>query len=320
MSPSGLRRSVSEWRDISTLDHQRVAEVVRGDGIDILVDLSGHAGRNRLRVFSAKPAPIQVTYIGYPNTTGVASMDYRVSDALADPVGDTERYHVEELVRVDGGFLCYQPPPNTPDVSDPPALACGHITFGSFNNLSKVTAEVVRVWSAILHRVDRSRLLLKSPALADHNTRQRYADQFNAQGVALERLEFLARVEATTDHLALYDRIDIALDPFPYNGTTTTCEALWMGVPVVTMSGRLHAGRVGTSLLSSIGAKDWIAETEDCYIAKAADLASNLTELRHQRSRLRETMRSSELMNAPLFTRKLEDAYRKMWRRWCENA
>lgn len=310
-----IRQAVPEWRDITGLDDEHVVELVQADKIDILVDLAGHTGRNRLRVFSAKPAPVQVTYIGYPNTTGLDAIDYRLTDSWADPVGETEPLHSEELIRLEGGFLCYLPPGNTPQTREPASLKRGHTTFGSFNNLAKVTPEVVSVWSEILTAVPSSRLLLKGKPFSDEFAHRRYQTLFSHHGVAADRVERVGRIESTDAHLDLYNHVDIALDPFPYNGTTTTCEAMWMGVPVISLAGQVHAGRVGVSLLSAIGAEDWIAENQESYVAKAVELARDTDQLCALRTGLRKKMRASPLMDAPGHTRRLERVYLNMWNR-----
>ena len=315
-----FRQCVTTWRDIAALDDEQVVELVRGDAIDVLIDLTGHTARSRLRVFSAKPAPIQVTCIGYPNTTGLSNMDYRLTDARADPVGETEHYHTEELIRLKDCLLCYKPPGDAPAIKSRTARGDHSVTFGSFNNLSKVTPQVVRVWSEILTAVEGSTLLLKGTPLSDPPTRQRYEAHFAQHGIERGRLDLLGRVEPTSGHLDLYNRIDLALDPFPYNGTTTTCESLWMGVPVVTLAGGRHAGRVGVSLLSAIGAEDWIAQTRQSYVEKAVELANNLERGCERGSSLCETMRRSALLDASGFTRQLERVYREIWSRWCEHA
>lgn len=312
-----LRGLADGWREILGLDDEQVCDRVRRDGIDILVDLAGHTDLNRLMVLARKPAPVQVSYLGYPNTTGLDSVDYRLTDADADPPGPGERYYTEELVRLPSGFLCYQPGA-APEAAGPPALAAGHLTFGSFNNLSKVNTEVVAVWSEILRAVPGSRLLLKAKSLHDSGVRRRVLEWFVSRGIAEERIE-LRGTETTIDaHLRCYHRVDIALDPFPYNGTTTTCEALWMGVPVITLAGDWHAGRVGVSLLRRVGLEEWIADSTQDYVGKAVALAREPGRLLALRRELRQRMRGSPLCDGAGFARQVETAYRKMWRRWCE--
>jgi len=311
-----LRSFAKQWREIGVLDDEQVAGMIREDEIDILVDLSGHTARNRLTVFTKKPAPVQVTWLGYPNTTGLSSIDYRLTDILTDPPTTKSKY-TEELVHIPGCFLCYQPPTDSLPVSSLPVDMVGYITFGSFNNLAKITPDVIRVWARLLQNVPDSRIIIKNCSLTDGATRERYFCMFEKQGVPRANIELLEFTATTEEHLALYGRVDISLDTFPYNGTTTTCEALWMGVPVVTLSGQVHAGRVGVSLLSAVDRQEWIAETNDAYVEIATDLAMNREQLATHRATLRERMASSQLCDGRSFAMKLEANYRAMWRQWC---
>ncbi|MEE8428606.1 MAG: tetratricopeptide repeat protein [Gammaproteobacteria bacterium] len=304
------------WRSTCGISDDQVAEQIRADGIDVLVDLAGHTTHNRLMVFARKPAPVQVTYLGYPNTTGLACVDYRFTDQYADPPGTTESFHSEELVRLAHGFLCYRPPPDAPPPGSPPCVRRGGVTFGSFNNLAKVTSEVIDVWSRILAAVPESRLLLKSHALLEASAREFWSARLAEHGIARERTTLLASIRTHHGHLQAYNRVDIALDSFPYNGTTTSCEALWMGVPVVTLAGRVHAARVGCSILSHGGFSDWIAADVESYIEKAVGLAKDKEQLIRLRETLRERLAASSLCDAAGFVRDLEKAYRKMWSAW----
>ncbi len=312
-----IRELAARWRSITHLSHEQAAELIRADGIDILVDLAGHTGENRLLVLARKPAPIQVTYLGYPNTTGLPTVDYRLTDAWADPHGQTEHLHTETLVRLPRGFLCYRPPVEAPPVAPMPAESNGYVTFGSFNALTKMNASVLAAWAAILRAVPGSRLILKNTVLRDPASRDRYREFFAKEGIASDRLEMIGWVSDPAEHLALYDRVDLALDTFPYNGTTTTCESLWMGVPVVTLAGRVHAGRVGVSLLSQVGLTDFIAADTDDYAVRAARWANDRGGLARLRAEMRVRVSASPLCNAPGFAREVEQAYREMWRKWC---
>ena len=312
-----LQHLASNWRDIRPLQDEQVADQIRQDKIDILVDLSGHTSGSRLLVFAYKPAPVQVTYIGYPNTTGLDTMDYRLTDAWADPEGQTEAWHTEQLVRLPHGFLCYQPPSDGPEVGPLPASTAGHITLGSFNTLAKVSPQLIGYWSAMLTAVPKARIIIKAAPLADTGIQDSVKRSFEQNGVTSDRVELLGRIPSRADHLSLYNRIDIALDPFPYNGTTTTCEALWMGVPVVTWAGQIHTSRVGVSLLSSVGLEDLITESPEAYVQKAIALASDQEQLQQLRETMRDQMRQAPLTNAKLITQSLENAYRDMWRQWC---
>ncbi len=308
-----LRASVAHWRDVRELNDASLAEAIRHDGIDILVDLAGHTAGNRLGVFARKPAPVQVTWLGYPDTTGLAAMDARLTDAIADPDG-AEAFATEKLLRLPQGFLCYAPGEDAPDVAARPA---GPITFGSFNNLPKLSDETLDLWAQVLLAVPDSRLLLKARGLDDPEVRQGVVARFAIAGVDPARLSFAGRVRGYGGHMALYGDMDIALDSLPYNGTTTTCEALWMGVPVVTLAGDRHCARVGASLMTRIGLGDLVAQTADDYVAIAAKFAADRSRLAELRGGMRARMQASPLMDAAGFTRSLESAYRALWREWC---
>ena len=305
------------WCSTVGMTDAAVAERIREDGIDILVDLAGHSANNRLLVFAERPAPVQVTWLGYPNTTGLSAMDYRLTDAIADPAGDAEASHSETLVRLPNGFLCFTPTADAPEIGEAHAPAAGHVTFGSFNNLAKVTPDVVATWARVLDGAPTSRLLIKSRPLADAETHKRYVEMFDAHGIDAERVELIPRIPLRYGHLGAYGRVDIGLDPFPYNGTTTTCEALWMGVPVITLSGDRHAGRVGASILNRVGLGDLVAETREAYVETAVALANDLNRLSTLRNGLRDRVRQLPLCDADAFARDVEAAYREMWRRVC---
>ena len=312
-----FRGLADTWRSTVGMTDADLATAVRADGIDILVDLAGHTGGNRLLAFARRPAPLQLSWLGYPNTTGTEAIDARLTDAIADPPGSGDALHSETLVRLPNGFLCYAPPADAPAIGGPPARSAGHVTFGSFNALAKITPAVVAAWARILLGAPGSRMVMKSGPLADQATRARYLELFAAAGVDAGRVDLRAWIEARTGHLGAYQAIDIALDPFPYNGTTTTCEALWMGVPVVTLAGDRHAGRVGASLLTRIGLAELVAETTDGYVETAVRLAGDLDGLPARRLALRDRMMLSPLCDAAGFARDVEAAYRAMWRRWC---
>ena len=315
-SPDGatarLRALADHWVPIEGLADGEVAARIRADGIDILVDLGGHTGNSRLAVFARRPAPVQVTWLGYPNTTGLAAMDYRLTDAIADPPGLTDSFHAERLVRLEHGFLCYGPPADAPAVVPPPARERGIVTFGSFNHPAKLSDELVETWGRLLARVPDSRLRLKAKAFEDERTRRYHQDRFAAVGVASDRLELIGHIDDPRGHLAAYGEIDLALDPFPYNGTTTTCEALWMGVPVVALAGDRHAGRVGASLLGRIGLDELVAGDTDSYVAIAAGLAGDANRLAALRAGLRDRLRTSPLLDGAGFARSVEAALQCM--------
>ena len=315
-----LQKLADKWHDIAGMSDEQVAGQVREDHIDLLVDLAGHTGGNRLLVFARKPAPVQVTYLGYPSTSGLSAMDYRLSDDWTDPPGMTDAFHSEEVIRLPGGFLCFQPPALSPEVTPLPDLAPGGVTFASFNNAVKIRQEVVVLWSKLLQALPDARLLLKAKQLGDRESVTRLQNLFEQQGVAAERIEFIGWIPDSETHLAIYNRAHIALDTFPYNGTTTTCDALWMGIPVITLAGDDSRSRVGLSLLKQLGLDDLIADTPAAYLEIAQALATDTGKLRTLRSGLRQKMQQSSLLDANSFARKVESAYRDMWQRWCRQT
>lgn len=314
-----FRQLFYAWRPVYGRTDAEVAEQIRADRIDILIDLSGHTGHNRLGVFARKPAPVQLSWIGYPNTTGLAQVDYRITDAYADPEGEADPYFVERLWRLPQSFLCYTPPAVAPEVAEAPCLGRGHITFGSFSTRVKIGAECIALWSKVLQAVPESRLLLKSALGFDEaSAREALRAKFVEYGIAAERVEISAPKGLLEDHLATYGEIDIALDTVPYHGTTTTCEALWMGVPVVSLAGDRHVSRVGVSLLSNAGLGDLIAESEDHYVEIAAQLASDFQSLGLIRGALRGVLKNSRLLDEAAMTRDFSAALRGMWHEYCQ--
>ena len=297
------------WRLIFGLDDEAAARMIAEDGIDILVDLSGHTAHNRLSLFARQPAPVQVTWLGYPGSTGLKAIGYRLVDAITDPPGEADAHYSERLVRLDHGFLCYAPLDQAPAPVPRPE---GPIRFGSFNNPAKLSPATLDLWVKVLEAVDGSELLLKGRPFADPKVRQALLTRFGKRGIASDRIVLLEHIAAPEQHLAAYGEMDIALDPFPYNGTTTTCEALWMGVPVVTLLGDRHSARVGASLLTQVGLDSLIAHTPQDYIRLAADLAADYRRRAGLRGKLRAMMQNSPLCDGPGFTRRLENAYRGM--------
>jgi len=310
-----LRALAEHWHDLAPLDDDAAAALIRADNLDLLIDLAGHTARHRLLVFARRPAPVQATWIGYPNTTGLDAIDYRLTDAISDPPGETDAFHSEKLVRLPTSFSCYGPDADAPAVNPLPATAPGAVTFGCFNNFAKISPPVVALWSRLLRELPSSRLVLKSRGLGDTAVAARIRAAFAAAGVDPARLTLNGDELSVAAHLALYHGIDLALDPFPYNGTTTTCEALWMGVPVLTLAGRTHVARVGASLLTHACLADWIATSPDDYVARAIAAAHDLARLAELRRALRERLRASPLCDAARFTRGLEVAYEAMARR-----
>lgn len=315
-----LRGFADHWTDIVGVSDEDVARKIRRDRIDILVDLAGHTAMNRLLVFARKPAPVQFSWLGYPNTTGLSAMDYRISDGRADPVGETENYHTEEVIRLPECFCCYSPPPECPEVNALPARKNGHITFGSFNAAPKITKGVVAAWARLLVEIPRSRLVIKYNGLQSESQRRLVFEAFATHSVSADRLRLYGRDAVQAEHMSRYWEIDIGLDTFPYNGTTTTCDALWMGAPVVVMEGRTHVARVGVSLLSVVGLPELVARDLDDYVAVAVRLAGDLDRLERVRSTLRERVAASPLADSEGFTRHLEHAYTTAWERWCAGS
>jgi len=305
-----LRTKAEHWRDSSRLSDADFCAAVRADGIDLLVDLAGHTASNRLTAFARRPAPTQLTWLGYPNTTGLTAMDYRITDAYADP-DSADRWHSEKLLRLPGPFSCYRPPEESPPVAASPCSANGFITFGSFNHVAKLNEPLIHLWAAVLKAVPESRLLLRSRSLADQTAIRHLTGLFGAAAIAQDRLEFSGEEFGVRDHLDQYRRIDLALDSFPYNGATTTCEALWMGVPVVTLAGQTHVARAGLSLLTHAGCAEGIAQTSEEYVRIAAGLASDPAGLARRRAEQRSRVARSPLCDGELFTRSLENALRR---------
>ncbi len=309
-----LRDLAPGWRSTCGLSDAQVAAQVRADQIDLLVDLAGHTDNHRLGVFSYRPAPVQITYLGYCNTTGVPALDYLLTDAVADPPG-APAYCTEELVRLPGCFCCWLPP-EAPAVAPLPAALAGHITFGSFHGLAKLNDHVLDLWSAVLRALPSARLLLFRHTLRGtvvDELRQRFAQR----GIAAGRLELRHAAADGASYLDVYGEVDVQLDTLPWTGHVTTCESLWMGVPVLTLAGARHAGRLSATLLTALGLTDWIAATPEQYVDLAVRQTADLDRLAALRAGLRERMRTSPLCDGASFTRGLEDVYRALWRRWC---
>jgi protein O-GlcNAc transferase len=307
----------ARWRATIEMSDDELATQIREDGIDILVDLSGHTNGHRLGVFARRPAPLQVTWLGYPDTTGLSAIDYRLTDAIVDPPGPADALSSERLFRLPDGFHCYTASASAPEVTALPAEQKGFVTFASFNNLLKVNREVLDTWVGILQRVPNSRLFLKTRWLHVPEMRERVRNLLEQRGLARDRIELVGKYPTSAEHLAAYGDVDIALDTFPYNGATTTCEALWMGVPVVTLTGNRHAARVGASMLSRVGLEGLVADRPQDYIEIAARLAADLPALARLRAELRGRIAASPLCDGPRFTKQLEAAFRTMWREWC---
>ena len=308
-----VRACADVWREVTALDDAALSEVIRRDRIDILVDLTMHMKGRRLLAFARRPAPIQICYLAYPGTTGLDAMDYRLSDPYLDPPDADTQVYSEETLRLPDSFWCYDPLTEVPAVSPLPALAAGRITFGSLNHFRKVNAEVLRLWARVLNAVPESRLMLVAP---EGSARERVHSFFEQAGVKRDRVEFVGRV-ARLDYLAKYREIDLCLETFPYNGQTTSLDALWMGVPTVTLVGETVVGRAGVCQAMNLGLPELIAATQDDYVQVASSWASDLERLSRLRQTLRARLQQSPLMDAPRFVRNLEATYRDVWRRYC---
>ena len=310
-----LKQKFDYYRDICGVGDEMVARMIEQDRIDVLVDLAGHTNSNRLPVLTYKPAPIQVTYLGYPNTTGSKAVDYRFTDSLAD-LPESQKFYTEELIFLPEGFLCYRPPDFAPPVAPLPAVQKGYVTFGSFNNNCKVSPLIMELWAKILKANANSRFLLKFQGGDDLELKNHYFRDFERLGIPRERVGIFGW-KSPVEHLHLYKDVDIALDTYPYHGTTTTCEALWMGVPTVSLVGKRHASRVGLSILSRVSLESFATSTPQEYVAKATSLAKNLEILAKIRASMRRQMAASVLCDAKGFALNVEAAYRKIWHRWC---
>jgi protein O-GlcNAc transferase len=312
-----LKALADHWYDVRGLEIDSVATLIRSHNIDILVDLAGHTADNLLLAFYRKPAPIQASWLGCPSSTGLQAIDYRISDCWLTPQ-DTPEYYTETIWNLEYPSHCYRPYSQAPAVGPLPAEEKGYITFGSFNNLAKVNLETIALWAQILRGVSNSRILLKSRQLGEPGICSQYIEAFRAEGIAEERIELLISTPDIATHLNLYNRIDIALDSFPYNGATTTLEALWMGVPVITLAGWRTASRYGLSFLAALDLRELAAEDMTQIASIAIALASDLPKLAQLRASLREKMRHSSLCDEANFARTLETAYRQMWKIWCQ--
>lgn len=311
---SRIRGLADLWRDTSNLDNRALADVVRQDRIDLLVDLAGHtAGGQRLALFAEKPVPVQASWIGYLNTVGLRAIDYRLTDGHASPPG-MEAVHVERLARLPFSQWCYAPDRRAPAVGVLPARKAGRVTFGAFHVLHKISPPVVALWARLLREVPNARLLLVAPGLDQLG--ERMAERFRREGVDSSRLEMRGRV-GIVEYLALHNEVDINLDAFPYAGGTTTCHALWMGVPAVTLCGSTPASRGGASVLHAAGLAELLADSENQYLQIATLLASDLERMAMLRASLRERVATSPLCDTARFASALEASFRNMWRAWC---
>jgi predicted O-linked N-acetylglucosamine transferase (SPINDLY family) len=309
-----LRASCDRWH-ACTQGIAQTHKQIAADAPDILVELNGHFAANLLPMFAAKPAPVSVTMIGYANTTGLSTIDARIIDDTTDPAPQSDAWATESLVRVPGCFLCYRPPADAPTCKDPdPARP---FTFGSFNDLRKMSPSCIQTWADILTQCPEARLVLKTARLGQHAAREDLLERFAARNIDTARIELLATTPTVQDHLDLYNQIDCALDTFPYTGTTTTCEAMHMGVPTVTLLGQSHAGRVSASLMHATDTQDWIAQSPEQYTQRAIAAHQQGPRSAQDRRSLREQLAASPLCDEPAYASKIADAFQNLWQRWC---
>jgi protein O-GlcNAc transferase len=311
-----LHQHADIWRDVLTISDERLAEIVRNDQIDILVDLTMHMAGSRLPLFARKPAPVQVTYLAYAGTTGLQAIDYRITDPYLDPPGSSDEFYSERSIRLARSYWCYEPPIEATATPPHPAAADGFITFGCLNNFAKVTPLVMDLWTELMIAVPNSRLLLHANP-GSHRDRARQT--FRRRNIADERLVFIG-YQSLPDYMLTYNRLDIALDPIPYVGGTTTCDALWMGVPLITMPGQTAISRGGVSILNNIGLPELIAQTPAEYIEIARTLANDKNRLATLHATIRDRMTASPLMDAKRFASDMENAYRTIWLAWCQKS
>ncbi|NBR48353.1 hypothetical protein EBU02_05825 [bacterium] len=310
-----LRKLAHKWTNLNSVEDDAAAELIRKDAPDILVDLAGHSAMNRLPLLARGLAPVQISYLGYPNTTGLSNITHRLVDELTDPCGEADAFNTEKLIRFSPCAWAYEAPADAPSPAMPEAAS--PITFGSFNNFLKVTDDTLRIWARLLASLPGARLLIKSPYLEDNDVRKSVLERLTLAGISEDHVEIMGFFDSPLDHLAAYNRVDVALDTFPYNGTTTTCEALWMGVPVVSLIGDRHASRVGLSLLTAIGHSDWAAENEETYIEKSVALAQDRSLRLHLRDSLRAKVAASILCDSKDQAHRFENALRQIWLDWC---
>ena len=312
-----IMASCHGWHSAVGLSDERLAEQIRKDGIDILIDLSGHTAHNRLPMFAWKPAPVQATWLGYLGTTGIDAIDYLIADSWVFPQAE-ESCFAERISRLPESYICLTAPSVDVQVSGLPAVSNGYVTFGSFNNLSKVNDEVIEVWARILLSVQDSLLFLKAKQLGDGLVRLGVVDRFAKHGIEAHRLILEGHLPERGRHLSAYHRVDIALDTFPYPGVTTSAESLWMGVPALTLAGDRFISRQGVGLMMNAGLPDWVAADVDDYVARAVAHAADIQKLATLRSNLRQQVLASPVFDTRRFARHFETTLREMWAKWCK--
>ena len=311
-----LKAHAQHYYNLTGLQSNFVAQKIKTDGIDVLVDLAGHTGYNRLPLFAQKVAPVQITYLGYPDTTGLTAMDYRFVDPITDPETDTSNYYSEKRIRFSACGWSYMPPVVAGEVDAPSE---GPITFGCINNYAKVTDFMVGLWAILLQAMPEARLVIKGEHFNDPLIRGRLMERLIAAKIPGGRVELWDKTNSLGDYFKSFARLDVALDTFPYNGTTTTCDTLWMGVPVITLSADSHVNRVGESLLSAVGHSEWVARSPEEYVRRAVLVAKERPRTREKRKELREAMRASLLCKYEIQAQHFGNAVKQVWQTWCKN-
>ncbi len=315
MRPDHITKRLSNldliWKDTTQMTNQALLKYIRGEEIDILIDLGGHTNGVRLPVFMMRAAPVQITYLGYPNTTGIKNMDWRICDNLSDPK-ENSSFYTEELYRLPDTFLSYLPPAKTPGTKESPVKHKGYFTFGSFNNISKYSNKTIELWSSIIKEIPGSKLLLKAKQFRDEGIKKEFTRRFSEYGVDTPNILFRPHTSSVQDHLKTYNEIDIALDPYPYNGTTTTLEALWMGVPVITRYSSIHASRVGLSILSAAGLSSLASDSDRKYIKTAIYFAEHPERLNPLHKNLRNSLLNSPVCRYKDFVLNFEHSLKEM--------
>ena len=304
------------WLSVAQLPYNLATSLIRDSRIDVLVECSGHTDGARLDICAARAAPVQMTFLGYPNTTGVDAVDYRLVDAHTDPPG-AEAYCAEKLLRIPECLWCFRPADDCPEPGPLPAAQSGRITFGTFNALAKFSPDAVRAWSGILERLPDASLLIKNNRVHDPEILAALHARFAAHGIDPSRVLAVPYTKSTVEHLRVYERVDIQLDTFPYNGTTTTCESLWQGVPVLAVRGSVHAAKVSESLLNAVGLGDWVAKNMDEYVSRAVELSADFPRLAALRSELRRRMATSPLRDEHGYGARFGAVLRQAWKAFC---
>ncbi len=313
------KKYINNWIEAEGWDAKKLSDKIKEDEIDILIDLHGHSGVNRMSLFAMRSAPIQINWLGHLFTTGLPTIDNRIVDYVTDPDTDFFNKQASEiLIRMPNCLLCYDPLRPTPSVSKLPTIQNGIFTFGSFNNYNKITDTTMRLWSNVLKAVPESRLLLKNQSFGDPVIQKLCLNRFEEFGIDRKRIFLKSSTASFMQHLNLYGQVDLGLDPYPYQGAITSCESVWMGVPVITLQGQHHTARICSSVLTAAGLEEFVAKDEEEYVAIAKQWADNIDKLAKLRNGMREQVKNSPLNNVAQFTKDLEKVYRELWRNWCK--